>query len=205
MIGLMHNGVLAVEHPMIGVRPLDPHAGFVAGDDPGAAKNGLGLVRRELEPRMGADEHVHQCALADDEAESLAEQEAQALVGKGLKALQINRQRMDARSKWRRRGDRGRRSFYSSAALRATASETPMAHDVGLDRWDLDLIVFTDQFHLGVRRHSPAAELAMRRSVIAEFVGIVGETTIVGLMPGLRPARTRVLALLFFVGGRRLR
>jgi hypothetical protein len=57
MIGLMHHGVLAVEHPMIGVRPLDPHAGFVA---------------------------------------------------------------------------------------RAAASETPMAHDVGLDRRDLDLIVFAD-------------------------------------------------------------
>jgi hypothetical protein len=45
----------------------------------------------------------------------------------------------------------------------------------------------------------------MSWSVVAERVGIVGQPTIVRLMPGLRPARTRVLAFLFFVGGRRLR
>ena len=60
---------------------------------------------------MGANEHIHQRALADDQAESVAEQEAQTLVGKRMKALQINRQRMNARSKGRRRGDGGRRSF----------------------------------------------------------------------------------------------
>ena len=45
----------------------------------------------------------------------------------------------------------------------------------------------------------------MSWSVVAELVGIVGQPTIVRLMPGLRPARTGVLAFLFLVGGRRLR
>ena len=44
----------------------------------------------------------------------------------------------------------------------------------------------------------------MGRSVIAELIGIVGQPTIVRLMPGLRPARTRVLAFLFLVRRRRL-
>ena len=41
--------------------------------------------------------------------------------------------------------------------------------------------------------------------MVAEVIGIVGQPTIVGLMPGLRPSRTGVLAFLFLVGGRRLR
>ena len=46
----------------------------------------------------GADEHVHQRALADVEPESISEQAAQTLIGKRLEALEINRQRMDART-----------------------------------------------------------------------------------------------------------
>src|SRR3974390_1105498 len=45
----------------------------------------------------------------------------------------------------------------------------------------------------------------MSWSVVAELIGIVGQPTIVRLMPGLRTARTGVLAFLFLVGGRRLR
>ncbi len=157
IIGLMHHRILAVKHPMIGVGPLDPHAGFVAGDDPGLAKNGLRLIRLDLEPRMGADEHVHERALADDQAKGVAEQEAQTLIGKRLKALQINRQRMNARSKWRRRGDGGRRSFDAHAAMRAAAGEASVADDIRLDRRYLDLVIFANQFHVGVRRHRPAA------------------------------------------------
>jgi hypothetical protein len=58
---------------------------------------------------------------------------------------------------------------------------------------------------ISVRRHSAAAQLAMRWSVIAEFVGIVGQSAIVRLMPRLRSARTRIFTLLFVVGRRRLR
>src|ERR1022692_2798080 len=45
----------------------------------------------------------------------------------------------------------------------------------------------------------------MSWSVVAEVIGIVGQPTIVRLMPGLRPSRPGVLAFLFLVGGRRLR
>ena len=41
--------------------------------------------------------------------------------------------------------------------------------------------------------------------VVTQFVGIVGQPTIVRLMPRLRPARTGVFALLFLVGGGRFR
>ena len=50
IIGLMHDRVLAVENPVIRVRPLDPNAGLVAGDDLGGAKNGLRLLGLDLEP-----------------------------------------------------------------------------------------------------------------------------------------------------------
>src|ERR1017187_2984610 len=40
--------------------------------------------------------------------------------------------------------------------------------------------------------------------VVTEFLGIVGQPTVVRLVPRLRPARTSVLALLFLVRGRRL-
>ena len=200
----MHDRILAVKHPMIGVGPFDPHAGFVAGDNPGLAKNGLRLLGLDLEPRVGADKHVHQRALADDQAKGVAEQEAQTLVGKRLKALAINRQRMDARSKGRRRGDGRRRRFHPRAAMRAAAGEAPVADDMRLDRRDLDLVIFADQLHVGVRRKSPAALRAAGWFVIADFVGIVGQPTVVRLMPGLRPARTGVLALCLLVRGRRL-
>ena len=111
---------------------------------------------------------------------------------------------MDARSKRRRRRDRGRRSFRLDAAMRASAGEAPMADDIGFDRRDLDLVVFADQFPLGVRRESPAALLAKARHVVAKLIGIVRQPAVVRLMPGLRPARTRVLALFLLVRRRRL-
>ena len=107
----MHDRVLAMENPVIRVRPLDPNAGFVAGDDLGGANNGLRLLGLDLEPGMGADEHVHQRALAHAQPERIAEQAAQPLIGQRLEALEINRQRMNARTKRRRRRHRGRRSL----------------------------------------------------------------------------------------------
>jgi len=41
-------------------------------------------------------------------------------------------------------------------------------------------------------------------SAVAELIRIVGQPTIVRLMPALRPARAGVLALFFLVRGRRL-
>ena len=45
----------------------------------------------------------------------------------------------------------------------------------------------------------------MRRSVIADFVGMIGQPTIVRLMTRFRPTRTRIFTLLFLVGRRRFR
>ena len=41
--------------------------------------------------------------------------------------------------------------------------------------------------------------------MVAELIGIVRQPTVMRFMPGLRPARARVLALLFLVGGGRFR
>ena len=52
---------------------------------------------------MRADEHVHQRALAHIKPERVVEQTAEPLVGKRLEALEVDRQRMNARPKRRRR------------------------------------------------------------------------------------------------------
>jgi len=75
---------------------------------------------------------------------------------------------------------------------------------IGFDRRDLDLVVFADQVLLGVRRKSFAALLANARHVVEKFVGIVRKPPVVRLMSSLRPARTRILALLLLVRRRRL-
>lgn len=123
MIGLMHHGVLAMEHLMIRVHPLDPYAGFVAGDDFRRPQKGRRLVCRDPEPVARADEHAHQRAFADGKADTIAQQPAQPLVGKRVKVLQINRQRVNARPKRRRRGEGGRRGFCCDPTCRAVTGE----------------------------------------------------------------------------------
>ena len=80
-----------------------------------------------------------------------------------------------------------------------------MTDDIGLHRRYLDLVVFADQIHIGVGGKASAATTAHGRLMVAEFVGIVRQAPVVRLMPGLRAARTGVLALLFLVRRRRLR
>jgi hypothetical protein len=87
----------------------------------------------------------------------------------------------------------------------APAGEATVVDDIGFDRRDLDLVVFADQFPLGVGRESSATLLANARHMVAEFVGIVGQPPIVRLMPELRPAGSRILALFLLVYGRPLR
>src|ERR1019366_2852471 len=102
----------------------------------------------DLEPRMRANEHVHQRALAHIKPERIAKQTAQPLIGESLKTLEIDRQRMDARPERRRCCDRGRRCFRLDAAMPAPAREATVADDMGFDRRDLDLVVFADQLPL---------------------------------------------------------
>src|SRR5450759_5104117 len=111
----MHHRILAVENTMIRVGPFNPNAGIVAGDNPGLANNGLRFIGLDLEARMGADEHVHQRAFANAQAKSITEHATQTLVGKRLKALVINRQRMNARPERRRRGDGGAGALTSES------------------------------------------------------------------------------------------
>ena len=78
------------------------------------------------------------------------EQTAQPFVGQRLKALEINRQRMNARPEWRRRRHRGAGAFATTPQCRASAGKAPVADHIGFDRRDLDLVVFADQLPLGV-------------------------------------------------------
>ena len=91
----------------------------------------------------------------------------------------------------------GARAFASTHAKCASTGEAPMADDIGFDRRDLDLVVFADQFPRGVRRESSCELLAYARRVVAKlaYIGIVRKPTVVRLMPQLRPAGPRVLAL----------
>src|SRR5450759_1287532 len=91
---------------------------------------------------MGADEHVHQRAFANAQAKSITEHATQTLVGKRLKALVINRQRMNARPERRRRGDAFRAAHscagdllqgLSSAFLRAVSYTHLRAHETRHD------------------------------------------------------------------------
>jgi hypothetical protein len=79
-----------------------------------------------------------------------------------------------------------------------------MTHDVGLDRRYLDLVIFANQIAQIVARNRAAAILANRRDMIAKRIGIVRQPAIVWLMPQLRPAGPRILALFLLVRRRRL-
>ena len=61
------------------------------------------------------------------------------------------------------------------------------------------------QVHIGVGGEGSAAAPAHGRLMVAEFVGLVRQAPVVRPMPGLRAARTGILALLFLVRRRRLR
>jgi hypothetical protein len=80
-----------------------------------------------------------------------------------------------------------------------SAGEATVADNMRVDRRDLDLVVFADQFFIGVERKGPATLLASARHVVTKLIGIVRQPTVVRLMPRLRPARTRVFALFFLI------
>ena len=78
-----------------------------------ARKMAFALSASILNRGVRADEHVHQRALAHAEPERVEEQTAQPLVGKRLEALEVDRQRMNARPERRRCRHRRRRPFHS--------------------------------------------------------------------------------------------
>ena len=79
-----------------------------------------------------------------------------------------------------------------------------MADDVGLDRGNLNLVVFTDQRLGRVRPEPPAALLADLRPPIAKFIGIFRQRAVMRLMPRLGAARSRAFPLRLLVHRRRL-
>jgi hypothetical protein len=121
-----------------------------------------------------------------------------------VKALQINRQRVNARPKRRRRGDGGRRGFCCDPTCRAVTGEAPVADDERRHRRYLDLVILANQRHVGICREGPATAPAHDRLVIAERVSLVCQIPVVRLMTRLRPAGTGVLALFLLVRRRRL-
>ena len=154
---------------------------------------------------MGANEHVHQRAFADAQAQNGLEHAAQALVGHQLKALEIDRQRMNPGTERRRLRHRRRRPLDGGAATPARADEASMTRDMRLDRRNVDLVVFADQLHRRLGSERAAAPVANLRFVVDEGVGIVAQFAIARLVSQLRPARTRTLPLRLLVGRRRLR
>src|SRR3954449_7661568 len=69
--GVMHDGVLTTEHPMIAVRALDPHTRLVAGDDLGPAQGGQRRLAAGRKARLSPAQHSYQSALTNREAEQV--------------------------------------------------------------------------------------------------------------------------------------
>ena len=80
-----------------------------------------------------------------------------------------------------------------------------MPDDIGPDRRDLDLVVLADQVSRRVRRERAAARFTNARRVIPVFIRIICKPPIMGLMAGLRPARTGVLPRFLLIGRWRFR
>lgn len=80
-----------------------------------------------------------------------------------------------------------------------------MPRHMRLDRRDLDFVIFANQVHRRICGQRAAASLANQRLVVDNRIGMVVQLAVMGIMPRLGTARTRVLALLFLVGRRRLR
>jgi hypothetical protein len=75
-----------------------------------------------------------------------------------------------------------------------------MADDVGLDRRNLDLVIFADQPFGRAPPETPATLFAGVRPVIAKFTGIFRECKVVRLIsrlgpPGLDPSRLAFLSV----------
>ena len=155
---------------MVGVDALDAHARLVAGDKGSLAQSRKSLPLLFLESARRANEHFHQRALADRQAKQIEENLLQPLVRQSVTGFHVNRQRMNARPERRSlrdcRQSRGRRL----AAMGTTKGETPMPPYEWLNGRKLDLVIFADQFSLGVRSKCLEAMRAMRGSMIFEGV-----------------------------------
>lgn len=137
----MDNRVGAAKYPLIGVAPLDPHAGLVGGDDLGMAQHRNGLVALGCESALRPTQHVHQATLTDGQTEQVDERALQPLVGQGLEGFEIGRHSMQPGPEWRpfRRIGHGRDD--QRAARRAMHRPSPMPLDHRLDRGQFDRLM----------------------------------------------------------------
>jgi hypothetical protein len=99
--GRVHHGLRRVEEPVVGVRALDAHACFVAGDDLSPAQGRDGSVTTRMETALRAAEQVHQPALAERQSEQVGERRLQPFVRERLKGLEVRRHRVQPRAKGR--------------------------------------------------------------------------------------------------------
>lgn len=190
VIGLVDNGILAMKHPVLSIHALDTHTGFVAGDNAGGPKAGLGGLCGGVETRTGAGKHIHDRTFAHIEAEDILEHTAQAFVRQCVKALEVDRQCVNARAEGCRGRNGGCGGLCHGAAMRAMTGKTPVPDDMRADRRNIDLVIGPGQHHGIVAGKRMATSLAGGGFMIAKLVGNIRQNPVVGLVPRLGSTRS---------------
>jgi hypothetical protein len=196
----MDHGIGRAEFPLIAVAAFDPHPGFVARHNLGAAQGHKRIVAPGGKDRRGALEHVHQRALADIQPEQIAKHALQPLVGKQLVRLEIERQRVDLaaercalRRLWHWRAG-------CLAACRAATGHPAVPPNNRLDLGQVDLVIFPDHLAHRIFDKWQTAMLAMRRAMVFVCISRFGQRTSVPFMPRLGTAGPRTYPLALPVG-----
>ncbi len=201
--GVVHDGLLAAEHPMVRVRALDAHGGLVGRHHGGAPQGRQGRLAPGLEARLGPAQHVGEPALADAQAEQVEEGLLQALVGQGLEGLQVHGRGVQAQPERRSRSVRRSRRRHAGPASRAHNGEPPVLLDDGLHLRQFDVLVHADRLDRQIRTQPQPAVGAFGRTVIDDPVGIFGDEAVMALVAGLRTTGAGLIAPLLAVGGGR--
>ncbi len=122
--GGVNDGMVAPEHPVVGVAALDAHPGLVGADHPCLTQPRYGVIAATCKMRLRTAEHVHQTALADRQTEQIGKRPLKPFAGQRLEGLQIGRDRMDPR---RTAFPSPRPAARRSRASRTMGSEPPAA------------------------------------------------------------------------------
>lgn len=166
-----HGRVL--EHPLPVVAPRHAGRGLVRADQPRRAQPGEDARHLVVEAGLGAQEQVGQRALADGEAEQMAQQRRQPLVADGVGVTQIDRQRRDRAAERRAGLEPGRRRRHEAARAARTAAAVqrhPRHHRA--HRRQLDLVIDLDRPLIGraQRRRAMRALLRPRLDLLVRVV-----------------------------------
>ena len=172
-----------VEHPEPPVRLSHPHAGLIRSQRRASHQPRLDQVGLRRERLLAGGQNVDQRALADVQAEQIAQHMAQPRQRNPLNGAQVNHQGAQVRSERRSRlQPLWRLGPEALGAARADAAMQRDARHVGLDLRDFDAVVgltcvLRDAGHVG------AAALAAASKDIA-FGGRVGMKRT--MRPGMR-------------------